>query len=93
MVPDENAECDLYYPEEDRSLSTAVIKAIEDQQDRDLSKAEFRLYDDVDPDALDELFRADANADTSVQFNTDDVTVTLWGDGGVEIQVTPRDET
>ncbi|MFC4548699.1 MULTISPECIES: HalOD1 output domain-containing protein [Halorussus] len=81
-----------YYPEEDRKLSTAVLEAIEDQKGEDLSKADFRLYDDVDPDALDALFRSDADANTSVQFNTDDVTVTLWGDGGVEIRITPREE-
>ena len=90
MVPNENTERDQYHPRDDQSLSTAIIEVIEDQKGRDLSKADFRLYDDIDPDALYSLFRADADASTSVQFNTDDVTVTLWGDGGVEIRVTPR---
>jgi hypothetical protein len=72
-------------------LSTTILEAIEDQKDEDLSEADFRLYDDIDPDALDNLFRKDANADTTVEFNTDDVTVTLWGDGTVRIRVEPRD--
>ena len=81
-----------YYPGEDRKLSVAVLEAIEEQKHEDLSKADFQLYDDVDPDALDSLFQPDSNANTSVQFNTDGVTVTLWGDGGVEIRITPREE-
>ncbi len=68
-----------------------ILEAIEDQKGEDLSEADFRLYDDIDPDALDNLFRKDANADTTVEFNTDDVTVTLRGDGTVKIRVEPRD--
>lgn len=79
-----------YRPREDRSLSDAVLDAIQEYRNEDISKGDFRLYDDVDPDALDDLFREDANANTTVAFNTDDVTVTLWGDGGVEIRVTSR---
>lgn len=83
-------ERDVYYPEEGKSLSTAVLETIQEQKDENITKGDFQLYDDIDPDALDSLFRKDSTAETSVQFNTDDVTVTLWGDGGVEIQVTPQ---
>lgn len=96
----DNEAHDRYHPGEDRSLSDAVLEAIERQKGHDLTRESFRLYDDVDPDALDNLFREDANADTSVKFDTGDVTVTLWGgvtvtlwgDGAVDIRVTPRDE-
>ena len=88
----EDEAYDRYYPEEDRSLSDAVLDAIEQQKGHNLIDEDFQLYDDVDPDALDNIFRADASTDTSVQFNTGDVTVTLWGDGSVEIRVTPRDD-
>ncbi|WP_227353748.1 HalOD1 output domain-containing protein [Haladaptatus salinisoli] len=91
MVPTEKKEREHYYPGRGQSLSTAILEAIEDQKGEDLTEADFRLYDDIDPDALDNLFRNDANADTTVEFNTDDVTVTLRGDGGVEIRVVPRD--
>lgn len=84
----ENDVSDRYYPDENRALSDAVLEAIEKHQGRDLTKGSFQLYDDVDPDALDRIFREDANADTTIQFDTGDVTVTLWGDGGVEIRVT-----
>ena len=79
-----------YHSSEDRSLSDAVLDAIEEQKGHDLTKETFQLYDDIDPDALDNLFRDDTGANTSVQFNTDGVTVTLWGDGTVEIQVKPQ---
>ena len=73
-------------------LSTAILEAIEDHKDEDLQESDFVLYDDIDPDAIDSLFREASSAETSVQFNTDDVTVTLWGDGRVEIRVTDREE-
>lgn len=91
-MPNQNQERDVYHPEDGKDLSTAILEAIEKQKGTDLTEADFRLYDDINPDALNELFRQDANADTTVQFNTDDVTVTLWGDGGVELRVTPRDD-
>ncbi|NHN46458.1 hypothetical protein G9464_02425 [Halostella sp. JP-L12] len=90
MGTSEREEHDLYYPGEDKKLSTAVLETIQKQTDKDITKADFHLYDDIDPDALDSLFRKESTAETSVQFNTDDVTVTLWGDGAVAIQVTPR---
>ena len=92
MVPDKNTESGNYYPEEEQPLSTTILQVIEAQKGEDISKSDFRLYDDIDPDALDNLFRLNANANTFVQFNTDDVTVTLWGDDGIDIQVSPRDD-
>lgn len=85
-------ERDVHYPSEEQPLSDTVLEAIERYRGTDLTEDNFALYDDVDPDALDDLFREDADANTTVQFNTDSVTVTLQGDGGVEIQVTPRDD-
>lgn len=76
----------------DVPLSTAILEAIGDHKNEDLRVSDFVLYDDVDPDALDSLFRENSTAETLVQFTTDDVTVTLWGDGGVEIRVSDREE-
>ena len=89
---DDNPQRDRYRHGESRSLSDAILEAIEQELDQNLIHTEFRLYDDINPDALDELFREDANADTTVQFDTDGVTVTLWGDGDIDIHVSARDD-
>lgn len=91
MGPKEHQGRDRYHPDENRDLSTAILEAIEEQKGMDVARSDFQLYNDIDPDALDRLFREDASANTTVQFDTDDVTVTLWGDGGVEIDISPRD--
>ena len=91
MEPNENRERALYHPDDDRELSTAILETIEALKNEDLTKAHFQLYDDIDPDALEKLFRKDATANTSVEFTTDDVEVTLRGNGAVAIDVTPRE--
>ncbi len=80
----------LYTPDQDRSLTEAVLDAIEDCKGEDLLRTDFILYEDIDPEALNSLFRHDAQSRTTVTFETDGVTVELWGDGGVEIRVTER---
>lgn len=88
----EPSETELYHPGEARTLSEAILDAIEDHTGSDLTREDFVLYESVDPDALDALFRDDADADMYVQFNVRDLTVRLWGDGGIEIAVGDRDE-
>lgn len=84
---------EVYHPDEDEEeeLSTVIMKTIERQQRELLPEAEFRLYDDINPDALNNLFRDDARGGTTVKFTTDGVTVTLWGDGAIAIKVAPRE--
>lgn len=82
-----------YDPGGDDALSYRIVEAIEEHQNRDLSRSEFVLYDDINPDSLDDLFRENSSSNTTVQFDTDGVTVSLWGDGTVEILVTERDES
>lgn len=79
-----------YSPNQDRSLTEAVLDAIEDYKGEDLLRTDFILFEDVNPDALDCLFRRDAQPRTTVAFSTDGVDVELWGDGGIEIRVTDR---
>ena len=43
-----------YPPKQDRSLHEAVLEA---HTDHDVLRAEFTLYDSIDPEALDNLFR------------------------------------
>lgn len=79
-----------YTPDQDRSLTDAVLDAIETHRGKDISSSDFVLYDDINPDALDKLFKHDAKPRTRVTFDTDDVRVELYGDHGVEIEVRDR---
>lgn len=83
---------ETYTPDQDRSLSDAVLEAIEKYRDEDVTQSGFLLYEDINPDALDNLFRHDANPRTTVTFDTDDVRVELYGDSGVEIRIRDRPE-
>jgi len=81
---------DTYTPDQDRSLTEAVLHAIEKCKGEDLLRADFVLYEDINPDSLNNLFRHDAQPRTRVAFTTGGVRVELWGDGGVEIRVEER---
>lgn len=72
-------------PRKSRALSDAVLAGISKAKGEDLTKAECELFDDIDPAALDDLFRGGGG--TSVMFNTSDVGVRLTARGGVEIRV------
>ena len=90
-VRDENAERRVYRPgSEFTSLSETIVEAVDAHENEEIGRDSFRLYDSIDPDALDDLFREDADADLTVQFDVDGVTVSLWGDGGVDVRVTDR---
>ena len=91
-LPD-GAVRDKYRPDQDRSLSLAVLRAIERYKDESVSRSEFVLYDNIDPDALDNLFRDESEANTVLMFDTDSVRVQLWGDGGVVIEVIEQPPT
>ena len=81
---------DTYTPDQDRSLTEAVLDAIENCKGQNLQRTDFDLYEDINPDALNTLFRHDAQPRTTVTFTTDGVQVQLWGDDGVEIRVEDR---
>ncbi|WP_207587154.1 HalOD1 output domain-containing protein [Halomontanus rarus] len=87
-----SGERDRYYPEENRPLSQAILELIEEQREENLIDADFRLYDDINPDALNRLFQEDAEGETLVKFDTGGMTVRLWADGAVDIQVTPQED-
>ena len=73
------------------TLSEAILGAIAEHTGEDLSKSDFLLFDIINPDSLNTLFREDADAEAAVRFHAGDVTVFLWGDGPVEIEVAARD--
>ncbi|GAA0260105.1 HalOD1 output domain-containing protein [Haladaptatus pallidirubidus] len=80
-------ETELYYPHEDRSLSQAALSALDETHETALRDADFTLYDHIDPDALDSLFQADADAPITVTFAVEEYDVTIWGDVGIHIHV------
>ncbi|WP_339105012.1 HalOD1 output domain-containing protein [Haloterrigena salinisoli] len=77
-----------FSPNDDRTLSEAVLGAIEAHRDIDLVEADFTLYESINPDALERLFRFNQNAATTVSFVIDGTHVSLRDLGDeIEIQV------
>ena len=88
---DESPERKRYYPDEENvPLSTAVREALEAHENSSLSADELRLYNHVNPEAIDVLFSDTADVDVSVQINLTNVTVSIWSDGGIDIRVTDK---
>lgn len=73
-----------------RSLSEDILAAVETYADEDITFSEFTLYDSLDPDALNNLFRVDEDAegDVTVAFNFADTKIHLEGNGTIDITVT-----
>lgn len=77
-----------YRLEDGEDLSTAIVTAVSEAKGRDITQNECVLYDSIDPDALDGLFRADSAGDSiKVEFTTHDAIVVIWGNGQPTIQV------
>ena len=62
--------------------STVVLEALEQYAGIDPDESDFRLYDAVDPDALDSLFGRRPDTNLSVEFDVRDATMTVWRDDG-----------
>lgn len=84
---------DTFTPDQERTLSEAVLAAIEEYRGTDLRTSDFVLYDHISPDALDDLFPPDADSDAVLVFAVKDVRVKLSDNGGVTIEVTDREST
>lgn len=76
-----------YTPDQDRSLTDAVLETSEKYREEDVFRADFVLYDGINPDTLDNLFRHETQPRTNVAFHTDDIRVALYGDDGAVIEV------
>jgi hypothetical protein len=77
-----------YSPEENEDLSADIIAALSEAKDRDITEDECVLYQSIDPDALNKMFREEGNKDTvKVEFTTHDAIVILWGDGSMTIEI------
>ena len=77
-----------YTPDEDEPLSSAIVTAVSQAKGRDITEEECVLYDNIEPDALDGLFRMEGTDDTiKVEFTTHDAIVIVWGNGKVTVEV------
>lgn len=77
-----------YTLDEDEDISNAIVTALSRAKGRDITEDECVLYRNIDPDALDMLFRQEGDEDTiKVEFTTHDAVVLLWGDGRITIEV------
>ena len=81
---------DIYTPDQHRSLTEAILDTIEKCKREDLLRTDFVLYEDINTDGRNNLFRHGAQPRTRVACTTDGVQVELRGDGGVEIRVEER---
>ncbi|RBI62443.1 hypothetical protein DMJ13_11300 [halophilic archaeon] len=54
-----------------------MVESLEQYSGIDPHDSEFRLYDVIDPDALDNLFNCQQTRGLSVDFDVDDVTVSI----------------
>ena len=75
-----------YDPRRDRELSDAVVSAISKAKGTDLRKEECALFQDVDPEALDQLFRESGTGNTTVMFNAGDTGVRIIPGNKFEIR-------
>ncbi|WP_149798969.1 HalOD1 output domain-containing protein [Halorubrum xinjiangense] len=77
-----------YTPDEDESLSVAIITALSEVKGRDVTEEECVLYKSIDPGALDRMFREDGDENTiKVEFTTHDAIVILWGNGEISLEI------
>lgn len=87
MERDENEVRSWHDPNRDRPLSDAVLSALSKAKGEELTKAECDLYEDIDPAAIDALFRESGSGRTAVMFNAPDAGIRLIGGDKIEIRV------
>lgn len=66
-----------YEPTTDEPVSAAVVRALAAATDTDPTDVDLRLYDAVDPDALDALYPSGRRADLEVTFTLGEFEVTV----------------
>lgn len=77
-----------YTPDKNEDLSVAIIRALSEAKNRNVTQDECTLYQNIDPDALDRMFREEGTEDTiKIEFTTHNAIVILWGDGQITIEV------
>lgn len=71
--------------------SIAIVCAIAEIEEKEPTDVDFTLYETLDPDALDALFRDDATRDESrevsiAEFSVSDYRVSIRSDGSISIE-------
>ena len=74
-------------PRKERSLSDAVLEAISKATGEELTREECALFDDIDPESLETLFRSDGSGNTSVLFNTPNAGIRIEPGSDIVIRV------
>lgn len=78
----------IYTTDENRSLGVAIIEAVAEYENVNLMEHKFRLYDSINPSALNTLFQFNQEAAVTVSFAVSDSRVFLRDIGdGIEIWV------
>lgn len=77
----------LYDPEQDGTLTDAVLDTIERHRGPEFRRTDYDLFEDLDFRALDELFHEHASPSTRLSLQSGNVIIDLWGDRGVQIRV------
>jgi len=81
-----------YSPDEDESLSVAIVAALAEARGRDITAADCSLYERIDPETIDELFGDDRAGDTiTVEFTIDDALVVIRGNDEVTVRIVDRE--
>ena len=87
MVP--SPERRQYHPaEENVPLSVAVREAVQAHESTSLDTDAFDLYNHINPDAIDMLFKDTDGADVIVQVTLSNVLVSIWSNSAINIRVT-----
>ncbi|MGM0604952.1 MAG: HalOD1 output domain-containing protein [Halobacteriota archaeon] len=76
---DPSVYCFEYTPESDQSIAVSIVRAISHVKDTDPESLHPRLYDVVDPDALEQLLTHHGCPETplEVTFEIADLTITI----------------
>jgi len=73
----------------ERRLSTSVVQAVATALGTDPLSLDERLYDVLDPDALDRLFDGEATRPRTLSFELAGCSVTVHGDGRIVVRRAP----
>ena len=69
----------------DEHLSQSVIAAVADAEGVDPTELSVPLYEAIDPDALDALFRSDGVAAGQIRFSYHGYQITVYDDGQLDL--------
>lgn len=67
-------------PEQSDSDAGLILEIVETLEDRGIDRCEYRLYDVIDPDSLEQLIRSASN-DIEVRVTVQGVQLSVTGDG------------